>query len=357
MALTAQSTTYNTILALALDKLSPKIADGISKSNASFYMMKKKGNWEGVSSGGRQLRKTIMYQLQTVKPISSFGTVNVNPTESHTSAYYDWVQFAVPVSFSDLEEFRTAGSESIQSIVKAKYQQAKASMEDFFTRAWMRGQGDIDGDSHETAYTSTTDGSKFIDPIQRLIHILPTGALTVGGIAQSTNSWWQNQYLASSATTLAGFLGELRRQHVACQRGGGGADSAPDYHVLEERTFNVYERALSISHRNPSYMKADIPFDNVLFKGAPVTHDEYMPDNTASSNTITEGTWLMCNSAFMGFTYDKKKSFKLGASVRPGNQLVTTSLMPVRGTMWCNNRRKQSNISSIVVATLEAATS
>ena len=357
MALTAQSVTYNTIAALALDKLAPKIADNISKSNAAFFMLKKKGNWEGVTSGGRQLRKSVMYQLQTVKPIGSFGTVNVNPTESHTSAYFDWVQFAVPVSFSDLEEFKTGGSESIQSIVKAKYQQASASLEDFFDRSFMRGQGDIDGSSHQTAYTSTTDGSQFIIPIQGIIDILPTAVRTVGGIAQATNSWWQNQYLASSANTLAGFLAELRKQHVACQRGGGGANKAPDFHILEERTFSVYERALSISHRNPSYQKADIPFDNVLFKGAPVTHDEYMPDNTNSSNTITEGSWLMCNSNVMGFTYDKKKSFKLGANVRPGNQLVTTALMPVRGTFWVNNRRKQSNIASIIVGTLEAATS
>ena len=71
-----------------------------------------------------------------------------------------------------------------------------------------------------------------------------------------------------SGTTLAAFLAGLRTLHVLCQRGGGGADKAPDFHLVDERTYNVYEKALSLFHQNTCYIKADIPFDNVLFKGA-----------------------------------------------------------------------------------------
>src|SRR3990172_9513947 len=159
MGATSQTTTFNTVAALALDKLSDKIADAISTGNAALYFYKKKGNWEGVKSGGNQLRKSVLYNLQTVKPLGSFGTVNVNPVDSHTSAYFDWVQAAVPVSFSDLEEFQTSGSESIETIVKAKFQQAKASLDDFFSRALLRGQADIDTSSFTTAITSPLDGS------------------------------------------------------------------------------------------------------------------------------------------------------------------------------------------------------
>jgi hypothetical protein len=358
MPASSETVTYNTIAAIALDKLSDKMSDAISTSNAAFYMMKKKGNWNGVSSGGRQLRKSIMYALQTVRPLGSFGTVNINPTESHTSAYWDWVQTAVPVSFSDLEEFRTAGDESIQTIVKTKFQQAKASLEDFFERALMRGQADIDTTSLVTPLTSPVDGSYFIDPITKIVDYSPSTSRSVGGINQNTNSWWRNHQDASSASTLAAFLAELRQMHVKCQRGGGGSDKAPDFHIVEERTFNVYEQALALQHRNPDYNKADIPFDNVLFKGAPVTHSELAPDPAAASanTTVVEGTWWMLNSAYLGFDYDKKKSFKLGSNVRPGNQLVTTALMPVRGALWVNNRRKLGVVGDIEVATLEAST-
>ena len=157
----SQTVTYNiaSTAALALDKLSDKIEDAISTSNAALYQYKKKGNWEGVTSGGHQLRKTVLTTLQTVRPLGSFGSVNVNPVDGHTSVYYSWVQTAVPVSFSDLEEFQTNGTESITTVVKAKYQQATASLDDFFNRALLLGQADIDTTSLTTAITSSVDGS------------------------------------------------------------------------------------------------------------------------------------------------------------------------------------------------------
>lgn len=357
MALASASYTYTTLAALALDKLSDKIADAISTANAALYFYKKKGNWEGVTSGGRQLRKTVLYQLQTIRPLGSYGVVNVNPIDSHTSVYYDWVQTAVPVSFSDMEEFQTAGEESIETIVKAKYQQAKASLDEFFSKALLQGQGSIDGASLGTPVTSPVDGSSFIDPLFKIVVKDPTASQTLGGVDSSTNAWWRNQIVNSAATTLAAFLAELRKLHTYCQRGGGGADKSPDFHLADERTYNVYEQALALAHRNPSYQKADIPFENVMFKGAPVIPDELMPDLENGSTTISDGTWFMGNSAFMGFTYDSKKSFKMGPEVRPNNQLVTSSLMPVRGTHWCNNRRKLGVCFDIAVGTLETATS
>ena len=357
MALASQTVEYSTIAALALDKLSDKIADAISTANAALYFYKKKGNWEGTKSGGKQLHKSVMYQLQTIRPLGSYGVVNVNPIDSHTSVYFDWVQTAVPVSFSDMEEFKTSGDESIETIVKAKYAQAKASLDDFFSKALLQGQGMVDGASITTEVSSPLDGSTFIDPIFKFAPLLNTASKTVGGVDQSTNSWWQNQVVDSSASTLGAFLAELRTLHVRCQRGGGGADKAPDFHLVDERTYNVYEKALSVFHQNSSYAKADIPFENVIFKGKPVIPDELMPDLKNLSTTLTDGTWFMGNSAFMGFTYDSGKSFKMGPNVRPNNQLVTSALMPVRGTHWVNNRRKLGVIADIDVSTLETATS
>src|SRR5512140_605077 len=221
MGATSETITYSTIAALALDKLSDKIADAISTANAALYFYKKKGNWEGVPSGGRQLRKSLLYQLQTIRPLGSYGSVNVNPVDSHTSAYFTWVQTAVPVSFSDMEEFQTSGEESIETIVKAKYQQAKASLDDFFSRALLQGQASIDTSSLTTAVTSPIDGSTFIDPLPRRLAFAPTASLPAGGLDQSTNAFWRNQTKTSAATSLTACLAELRTLHVLCQRGGG----------------------------------------------------------------------------------------------------------------------------------------
>ena len=360
MGSSSETVTYNTIAALALDKLSDQIADNISQSNAAFFFYKKKGNWEGTTSGGRQLRKSVMYQLQTIRPIGSYGSVNLNPIDSHTSAYFTWSQTAVPVSFSDMEEFETSGSESIETIVKAKYQQATASLDDFFSRALLYGQADVDGSSFTTAITSPTDSSVFIDPITKIVDAAPSGDRSIGGINQNTNTWWRNQQASSSATTMAAFLQELRALHIKCLRGGGGNDKAPDFHLVTERTYNIYEKCLASYYHNTSQAKADIPYENVIFKGSPVIADYYVPDAAGghvSEDTDAEGSWYMLNSAWMGFMFDKGKSFKMGPTVRPNNQLVSSSLMPVRGTHWCNNRRKLGVLTSVGLSTLETATS
>jgi hypothetical protein len=352
----SQTVTYNTIAALALDKLSPIVADNVSTGTKLFYFMKKMGNWEGIAFGGRQLRKAVMSTLEPLKPLGAFGTVNVNPTDGDTAAYFAWVQTAAPITFADMEEFQTGGTEAIESIVDSKRRQAEASIIDLFNKALLQGQGAVDGVSLDTALTSSVDGSVFISPLPLFIKKDPTTSTTVAGIDQSANPWWRNQTLDANASTLVAFLNQLRTLHIRCQRGGGGANSAPDFHVSDERSFVVFEKALALTHRNPDYNKGDIPFDTVQFKGKPAFADEQVPDVQTGTVAITKGTWYMCNSAWMGFTFDNRKSFKVGDSIRPNNQLLETALMPIRGAFWINNRRKLGVAYDIDVATLESAT-
>lgn len=356
MPSSSQTVTFNTIAALALDKLSPLVADNVSTGTKLFYFFKKSGNWEGVTSGGRQLRKAVMNALVPLKPLGAYGVVNVNPVDGDTAAFYPWVQTAAPITFADMEEFQTGGAESIQTIVEAKRQQAEASLIDLFNKSLLQGQGAVDGVSLDTPLTSSADGSQFINSIPLLIKKDPTTSTTVAGIDQSANPWWRNQASDVNGTTLVAFLQQLRFLHLKCQRGGGGAFTAPDFHCADERSFAVYEKALALTHRNPDYKMGDIPFDTVAFKGKPAFPDEQVADVQSGTTAITKGTWYMFNSKWMGFTFDSKTSFKVGESIRPNNQLLETALMPVRGALWTNNRRKHGVGYDIDVSTLESAT-
>jgi hypothetical protein len=296
-----------------------------------------------------------MSTLNPLKPLGAYGMVNVNPVDGDTAAYFSWVQTAAPITFSDMEEFQTGGTESIETIVEAKRRQAEASLIDIFSQALLRGQGSVDGVSLDTPLTSSADGSVFILPLPHLIKKDPTTSTTVGGIDQSSNPWWRNQIFDSAASTLVAFLNELRVLHIRCQRGGGGVGAAPDFHACDERTFAVFEKALALTHRNPDYKMGDIPFETVNFKGKPAFSDEQVPDVSTGTVAITKGTWYMGNSHWMGFTFDNRKSFKVGDSIRPNNQLLETALMPVRGALWTNNRRKLGVCFDIDLTTLEAA--
>lgn len=356
MSATSQTLSYTTPVALALDKLHPVIADAISTGNKGLYFIKKKGNFKGVESGGPQLRVPIMYQLQTLRPLGAYGSVNINPVNGDTAAYFAWGQTAAHITFSDLEDFQMRGMESLESIVDAKRRQAEASLDDIFTRSFFRGQAEVDATSFASPLLGDASAT-FIDPIGKLIHGAPTSSATIGGIDQSANSWWQNQLFDSAAATLAAWLDELRTLYVRCGFGGGGANAYPDFHLVDPTTYVRYEKALALTHRNPDYGKGDIPFENVAFKAKPVVPEELVGDIKNASTTVTDGTWYMCNSEYMGFSYDKKDSFRVGKSIRPAGQLVESALMPVRGAFWVNNRRKLGVMIDIDLATLNTATS
>lgn len=356
MPATSETRTYSTTVALALDKMSPVFENQVSKNLKAFYFYKKSGNWKGVSSGGERYRVTLMYGLTPAEPLGSFGYVNVNPPDGMTSAFFDWVQTAVPISLSEMEEFKTRGTESVKDIMEARTVQALASTEDLFAKALLQGQGAVDTTSLTTARVSSVDGSSFINPLPLLIKYDPTSSTTIGGVNQSTNSWWQNQYSASTATTLTAYLGELDFLWTKCGRGVGGSNAYPDFIIADEKSFLCYQRALRLIARLPDYRKGDLPFNSVEFHGQPFMPDELVPDVDAGSTTITKGTVYMCNSNYMGVAYDNKANFSTGPQVQPENQLVKTALLKWRGTHWVSNRRKLGVLGATTVATLLTAT-
>jgi hypothetical protein len=112
----------------------------------------------------------------------------------------------------------------------------------------------------------------------------------------------------------------------------------------------LYEAALAAAHRNPSYTTADIPFENVSFKGKPVVWDEYVPDAKNDDVTPTgsdAGTWYMLNTNYMGVSFDKSNNFTVGDFVKPENQDAKTALVLWYGTHWASNRRKLGVLAGI----------
>jgi hypothetical protein len=355
MPATSVTRSFTTQVALTLDKVRGKVVDQVSNSNPFMFFYKKKGNYKTTSSGGDRLRVTLRHTLQPAQPMGNFSLANVNPIDAVTAGFFDWRQAASAATVGDLDEFKTRGTEASETMIDETIEGAVAALEDLFSKALIRGHGAVDGSSLATAYTAA-DGTVFIDPIGLLIKYDPTSSTTIGSIDQSANSWWQNQYTNSAATTLGNFLFELDFLRIKCGRGGGGANRYPNFHVCDEQTYAIYQRALRLIARLPDYRKGDIPFNNVEFYGTPVMADENIPDVDNGSTTITDGTWYMGNSEYMGLSVDSKGNFAAQDAVRPNNQLAETTLIVWRGTHWTDHRRKLGVMGDIGISTLQSAT-
>ena len=94
MGATSVTRSYTSIVASVLDKVKDKVEDQITRNNKYFFGLKKNGNWKKVSSGGDRYRVSLMYELGAADSYSSFGQIDVTPSDGITSAFFDWRQSA-----------------------------------------------------------------------------------------------------------------------------------------------------------------------------------------------------------------------------------------------------------------------
>lgn len=331
---------YDAVLSTTLFNLGKMILDEISTTNALlFKLMKKDDGYESVDDIGDRAQIPLMYELAQADSYSGYDTLSVQPTDGITSAFFDWRQASVPVVISGLEEKKNQGEAKIVDLMTAKVKQSTLGIQDMFGRAMLQGQGVNDGTSITSARVSPLNNSLFVEPIPSLIRADPTTSTSIGNINQSTNVWWRNQFLDITTTsTYVGFLKNLRTLNNRCSKGPGGA---PDFHVATQGTYELYEAALAAAHRNPSYQKSDIPFDNIAFKGGPLVWDEFVADAKNNTVTITKGTWYMFNLKYWGIKYHSGTNFVSTPFVKPYNQDAKVSHIMWLGLTYVNNRRKQ----------------
>ena len=113
--------------------------------------------------------------------------------------------------------------------------------------------------------------------------------------------------------------------------------------------FELYEACLTTFHQNLSYKTADIPFENLMFDGYPVTWDEFVPDVQGGSATqsTSSGTWFMLNLDFFQIEVDETRNFTATPFVKPENQDARTSQVLWLGAAGVSNRRKQGVMGGI----------
>lgn len=336
---------YDALLSTTLFNYHRTLVDNISKSNALIYHLMKKveGGYKRVDDIGDRMQIPLMYELGQADSYSGYDVLDTTPMDGITSAFWEWRQAAVPISISALEEKKNSGEARILSLLESKTKQAEMGITEFFNRRLLVGAG---GASITTAYTSPMNGSVFIDPLPLLISGTPTASVVVGNINQNVHSWWQNKVMDGGATTYAIFLKKLRQLRKQCGRGPGGM---PDLHILDEDVHTLYEVSLAAAHQNPSYQRADIPFDNILFYGAPAVYDEIVPNWKTGNETLvnTQGTWVMINTQFFQIKVHSGTDFAPTPFQKPENQDAKVSHILWLGGIGVSNRRKHGVFMAI----------
>ncbi len=351
-------TTYlDSVFATSLANYRKQLIDNIGATNAVLYEILKSDSYEE-ADGGTYIAEELMYGLSVADSYDGYDELSTLPTDGITQAIYEWRQMASPVVYNMKEVIQN--EHRIINLVKARIQQCELGIQEGWAQAFWWG-AQPQGGLITAPRTSVINGSASIYPLPLLISYNTT-TLTVGNIAESTNTWWRNHWATSAATTYSGFLYELENMYNLCALGTGGP---PDLMVMDQVTYQLFIHAyFSVFKASPDALDNHYPFIGKKFLNAKVVMDDKVPDiytgapgtqtgGVVDPSTMTYGTCYFINSKFFKVRYHRDRNWDLlkdenGKSfVKPINGDSRVGHVGWMGNLTMNNRRKQGVLAKI----------
>jgi hypothetical protein len=196
------------------------------------------------------------------------------------------------------------------SIVKGKVKVAEKNMED------QLGTG---------IFSNATD-PKSIVGLQKMM----STSNTIGGIAQSTNSWWNPQLDTTSTTTS---LSVLQTVWNNCTIGSW----SPTVVSTTRSLFNAYYGLLQPQQRFQDTETAGGGFQSLLFNGIPVVPDSHS----------TSSFWYFLNEDYLHLWAHKDEDMRFEPFAKPVNQNVKIAKIYWMGAFGSSNLRLQGALTAL----------
>lgn len=301
--------TYDQISGITQKKFIPKLYDNIFNSNPLLQRHRKR-SYEKVD-GGTSILVPLNYALPTASSWY-FGADTLSTTDNDqiTAAEYAWKQLYTNITILRSDELKNSGESQIISLLKSKVRIAEKNMEDAL------GVG---------IFSNATD-SKSIVGLRQIIGT----SNTVGGISQSSFSWWQAQ-VDSTTTTLS--MPALQTQWNLATV---GADT-PSVAVTTRTLFNSYYNLLQPQQRFQDSETASGGFQSLMFNGIPVLADSHAP----ASN------FLFLNEDYLHLWAHKDEDMRFEDFQKPINQNLKVAKIYWTGAYGTSNARFQAGFTAL----------
>ncbi len=301
--------TYDQISAITQKKYIPKLVDNIFDSNLLLKMLKEKSMMD--VTGGTSIMTPLNYATTSANGwFSGADTLDTTDNEVITSAEYQWKQSYANITIKRIDELKNSGDAAILNFVKSKTQIAEKTLADTI------GTG---------LYNAGTD-SKAIAGLR----FACANTSTLGGIDQSTYSWWQCQK-DSTTTTLT--LSALQTQYNAATID----NDKPDIIVATRANYNRYYNLLTPQQRFQDAKVAAAGFENLMFNGTPFSVDSKVPANHL----------FMLNSKYIHLCIHPDENFRFEPFVKPVNQNLKIAKIYFAGALGFSNMRMQVMFSAL----------
>lgn len=313
------------IITTTLRNRTGKLADNVSDNNALLNRLRRKGK-RRFEDGGRTIVQELEYADNgTVGWYTGYETINITPQDVMTAAEFDWKQLAGSVSISGLEELQNAGENRIINLLAGRIGNLERSLANIMAVG---------------VYSDGTgSGSKQMGGLQLLVANDPTASSTVGGINQSTWTFWRNQVYDESsdggATATAASSVIVRYMNalwVRCVRG----NDKPDLIMADNNKYVLYLNQLQPLQRFTSADMAEAGFTSVKFIDADV-----VLDGGSGGACPTDQMYFLNTDYIFLVSHSDRNLVPIGPKRWSTNQDAHVEIVGWAGNMTVSNRALQ----------------
>ena len=293
--------TYDQISAITEKKFIPKMVDNIFGSNPLAQRAKSKF-YESVD-GGTSIIQPLNYATATaVEWYSGADTLTTTDNDVITGADYAWKQLHGAITISRLDELKNSGDSAKLKLVKQKTQIVEKTLMDTL------GTG---------MYSDGTTAKSIVG----LRDIVDTDQ-TVGGISQTTYSWWAAQ---QDTTTTVTSMGKLQTLYNLCTIG----NDHPTVAMTTRAIYNFYYGLLQPSQRFMDSETAKGGFSSLMFNGTPVIVDSHVPADYL----------FFLNEKYLHLYYHPSENFRFEPFQKPISQNLRVAHIYWAGALGSSNNR------------------
>lgn len=306
----AGNSNFDTLLSTTLNKYQKRLTDNIFKARPLTNWLTEKGRMR-MDDGGVKIIEPLIYAgNSTVASYENYDTIALTAQTGISAAEYPWKQLAGSVAISGIEEAQNSGESRVLNLLEAKIMQLEESLQDQLT----------------TMFFADGSGNSGKDWMGIAGIVDSTG--TIGNIDPSTNTWWK-----STETAVGGAL-TLANMTTLFNTISKGSD-VPDGIFTTQTLYEKYESLLQPSLRYTDTKMADVGFQNLMFKTAPVTFDA----------ACTSGVVYMLNSKYLTVVGHRDRWFQQSPFVRPENMDARYAIVTAYGNLTCRNRARQGKLT------------
>lgn len=326
--MTIPNSSWTQILSTSLQNRSKQISDAVSKRNALYGRLRKKGNVLKLS-GGESIVRAIEYALNnTYTRYTNAQKIKMQPYDFITSMQAYWKQVAMTIQQTGLEDIENAGPEQLIDLLKTKQRNTE--------KAFVIGQsGDLYSDG-------SADSGLQVDGLQKWVADAPTASATVGGIPQATNTFWQNVSKTTSSATEPGFGARSDatniRQQVESMYLAGVRDGASfDLVVSDNSLWQYYTQALRAIQEISLEKDVSDGILSLRLFGA-----DYIYDGGADGQCPSARMYFLDTDTLYYVISSKRDFVALPGDRQPIDQDLSVKLLVWAGNLICTNRRGQA---------------